>query len=88
MTKFETGKKYSFTFIGNSELHVCYEVLKRTAKTITITDGRETKSCKVSVWDDIEQVRPYGSYSMCPILGADKITNDREIGPLSTGMGI
>jgi hypothetical protein len=87
-TKFQVGGKYSFTFIGNSDLHVCYEVLKRTAKTVVITDGTETKRCRISVYENVEQVKPDGSYSMCPILGADDATPDRPVGVFKTGMGI
>lgn len=87
-TQFQIGTRYSYTFIGDSELHVCWEVTKRTAKTITITDGRETKTCRVYLYEGVEKVKPEGSYSMCPILGADRITTDREPGPYRTGMGV
>lgn len=53
-----------------------YTVTKRTAKTITISDGTETKTCRVNtqVSEDrnAETIFPVGRYSMCPVLSADK----------------
>jgi hypothetical protein len=45
-------------------------VAKRTAKFITTTEG---KRLGVSIWNGVEQVRPNGNYSMCAIIGADKV---------------
>jgi len=88
MKKFETGSKYSFTFIGDSDLHICYKVINRTAKTVTVTDGRETKTCRINVYEDHEFVKPCGTYSMNPILSADKPTPDCDLGVYRTGMGV
>lgn len=85
--QFKTGTRYKMTFIGDSELHVSWEVTKRTAKTITITDGRETKNCRVYVYDGYECVRPMGYYSMSPVLGADRSTS-QPVGPYRTGYGV
>jgi len=87
MTKFEAGKRYNLTFIGDSELHVCYEVTKRTDKTVTITDGTETKTCRPYIYEGVEKVKPMGSYSMAPILSADRII-DRAVGSYRTGHGV
>lgn len=77
MKNFEIGKTYFMTFIGDSNLIVNYTVIARTAKTITITDGRETKKCRISEgrsnFNGAETVLPYGQYSMCPSLHADFI---------------
>jgi hypothetical protein len=74
MKAFEVGKQYTHGFIGDSELFVTWTVIKRTAQTVTITDGRETKTCKinakVSEYRNAESVFPFGRYSMCPILSA------------------
>lgn len=74
MKAFEVGKQYTHGFIGDSELFVTWTVVKRTAQTVTITDGRETKTCKiikqVSEYRNAESVFPFGRYSMCPILSA------------------
>lgn len=74
MKQFEVGKKYTHGWISNSEHFTTWEVTKRTKQTITITDGTETKTCKIvkklSEWRGAECIRPFGNYSMCPILEA------------------
>jgi hypothetical protein len=77
MKTFEIGKTYS---MRSACMHDCiwtYTVTKRTAQTITITDGKETKTCriakKVSGYLNAETVFPLGQYSMAPSLTADKI---------------
>jgi len=70
MAKFETGKTYWTRSIVDADYRVRVTVAKRTAKTITTADG---KSLRISEWDGVEQVKPWGSYSMCPIVGADRV---------------
>ena len=74
MKKFETGKTYTHGWIGDSNLFTTWTVLKRTAQTVTITDGKETKTCKIikglSEIRNAESVYPFGKYSMSPILSA------------------
>lgn len=74
MRKFETGKTYTHGWIGDSNLFTTWTVLKRTAQTVTITDGKETKTCKIikglSEIRNAESVYPFGKYSMSPILSA------------------
>lgn len=74
MRTFEVGNEYTHGWIGNADLFTTWKVLKRTAQTITITDGRETKTCKIikqlSEIRNAESVYPEGKYSMCPILSA------------------
>ena len=75
MKVFEIGKTYTHGWIGDSELFTTWKVIKRTEQTITITDGRETKTCKVNKYlteiENAECVYPLGRYSMCPILRAN-----------------
>lgn len=74
MKKFEIGKKYSVRSISNNDCVWTYEVIKRTAKTVTITDGEEVKTCringKLSEYREAETILPLGNYSMCPVLSA------------------
>ncbi len=51
-----------------SDTWVRLTVAKRTAKTVTTPDGM---LLRISLYEGVEQVKPYGSYSMCPIIGAD-----------------
>lgn len=74
MNKFEIGKTYTHGWIGDSNLFTSWKVIKRTAQTVTITDGKETKTCKIikglSEIRNAESVYPFGKYSMSPILSA------------------
>ena len=74
MRKFEIGKKYSMISICNSECVWTYEVIARTAQTITITDGENVQRCRISkkfsAYRNAETVTPLGVYSMCPMLSA------------------
>jgi hypothetical protein len=74
MKKFEIGKTYEMRSICNQECVWSYKVIARTAKTITIDDGKEVKKCriiqKVSEYRNAETVYPLGQYSMAPSLVA------------------
>ena len=76
MKKFEIGQTYSMRSICNHEAVWTYTVTKRTAQTITITDGEETKTCRVSKaatkYRNAETIYPIGRYSMAPALSADR----------------
>ena len=47
MRKFEIGKEYSMRSICNQECVWTYTVIARTAQTITISNGKEVKKCRV-----------------------------------------
>ena len=70
MTAFETGKTYATRSACDHNCIIRVTVASRTAKTIKTAEG---KTLKVSVFDGVEQVKPWGSYSMAPIVGADKL---------------
>lgn len=74
MNTFEINKTYSMRSICDHECVWTYTVVARTATTITITDGKETKKCRInkaySEYRNAETIFPLGRYSMCPILSA------------------
>ena len=70
MTQFEIGKTYYTRSACDYECIFKATIAKRTDKTVTTTDG---KSFRVKSWCDVEQFKPYGSYSMAPIISADKV---------------
>ena len=74
MRTFEVGKEYTHGWIGDSSLFTTWEVLKRTAQTITITDGKATRTCKIirelTERNNAETVFPEGHFSKCPVLTA------------------
>ena len=74
MKKFEIGKQYSMRSICDHNCVWTYTVTERTTATITITDGKEIKKCRInkkaSEYKGTETVYPLGQYSMCPSLSA------------------
>ena len=77
MKKFEIGQTYS---MRSPCMHDCiwtYTITARTAQTVTITDGKETKRCRISKaatqYRNAETIYPLGQYSMCPSLSADRV---------------
>jgi hypothetical protein len=75
MKTFEAGKSYYTRSLGDHNCIIRVAVASRTAKTIKTVDG---KSFRVSFYNDAEFVRPWGSYSMCPIVSAE---NTKELKP-------
>lgn len=76
MKTFEIGKTYSMKSVCNQDCVWAYEIIARTTSTITITDGKETKTCRInkkySEYRNAETIFPLGKYSMAPTLSADK----------------
>ncbi len=74
MKQFEIGNTYTMKSICNSDCVWTYKVTERTAQTITITDGKEVKKCRISkkfsTYRDAETILPLGNYSMAPMLSA------------------
>lgn len=79
--KFEVGKKYVCSSIVNSNSRYEFEVIKRTAKTITIknSDG-ELKRCKIytNQRGTVELLYPNGKYSMCIVLSASDAQEEQQ----------
>lgn len=69
LATFTPGKTYSTRSVCDHNCIFSITVKSRTAKTIKTECG---KTLRVSVWNDVEQVKPMGSYSMAPIVRADK----------------
>lgn len=77
ISKFEPGKTYQTRSVCDHDCIVTVEVLSRTAKTVRARTRRGEQTLRVSEYrsrsglDVIEQVKPWGSYSMAPIVSAD-----------------
>ena len=69
MTKFQVGKTYWTRSICDADCIISVKVAKRTEKRITTSEG---KVLGIRIWQGVEQVKPWGSYSMAPIVGADR----------------
>lgn len=82
MKKFEIGRTYTMRSICDHDCVWTYTITKRTAQTVTITDGKETKTCRIckqaSQYRDAETIHPLGRYSMAPSLSAD---NEQQAEP-------
>lgn len=77
MTTFEIGKTYITRSACDHNCVWSFTVTKRTASTITVTDGESSKVLKIikklSEFRGAETVRPLGNYSMAPMLSADSM---------------
>lgn len=67
---FEAGRTYWTRSICDSDCIHKITVSRRTAKTIWTACG---KTLRVTSWRGVEQVKPFGSYSMCAVIGADRV---------------
>ena len=75
MKTFEIGQKYFCRSACDYNCIWIYEVIRRTASSITIRDERgEVSTKRFDKYGEMfgaEQVHPLGRYSMAPILSAD-----------------
>jgi len=69
LTTFTPGATYWTRSACDHDCIFRITVAKRTAKTITTTSG---KRLGIKVWFGVETVKPLGSYSMAPNIGADR----------------
>jgi len=71
--KFETGKTYTTRFATNASMTIAFTVIKRTAKFITVEDKYGTVArVGVKIDDEGEYALPTGSYSMAPVIKANR----------------
>jgi hypothetical protein len=65
--KFETGKTYKTVRCGD------FTILKRTSKTVTVIDQNDKPTVRrIYIYENCECVKPFGNYSMAPVLRADR----------------
>lgn len=69
MITFQVGKTYTTRSVCDHDCIIKATIAKRTAKTVQTTEG---KTFRVSTWHDgeCEYIKPWGSYSMAPMLKA------------------
>ena len=68
MTKFIPGKTYKCR-----DDCFYHEIIKRTAKTVTIKVHGDVVRRKIIERYDTEEVFPYGRYSMAPVLKSNRL---------------
>jgi hypothetical protein len=77
LNRFQVGRTYATRSICDYDCIFSFKILGRTAKTVTIQDphtsDRRTVKRRLYVWEDNEQFKPHGNYSMAAIVGADDL---------------
>ena len=68
--QFEAGKTYYTRSVCDHDHIIRVKIVGRTAKTVKTDKG---KTLRVYVYEGVERVKPWGSYSMAPIVGADRV---------------
>ena len=68
--RFKVGQTYSTRSICDYDTMFRFKIVNRTAKTITFEQHGKTQRRGVYLYDGVEQCKPYGTYSMCPIIDA------------------
>ena len=72
--------KYYYSFVCDASSYVEIEVIKRTAKTVTIKDQYgEVSKRKIYHMNNVEYIKPCGTYSMNPICTAEKIVKEETV---------
>lgn len=71
---FQIGQTYEARSACDYDTVWTFTVTARTARFITIEDKwGETKRVGVRTWNGIEFASPLGTYSMAPVISADKV---------------
>jgi hypothetical protein len=70
--RFQVGRTYSQRSICDHDTVFSFTIVNRTAKTITTEVHGKTVRRGLSIHDGVEQFKPFGTYSMCAIISADK----------------
>lgn len=74
--KFETGHTYSTRSPCDQDTVIAISVLSRTTRTIKTTCG---KTLRVAEYEGQETVKPWGSYSMAPIIKAKPVSAEKAV---------
>ena len=70
LSKFVVGRSYATRSVCDYNTIITINILRRTAKTVRAVTAFGEKTLRISEYCNEETVRPWGSYSMCPIVGA------------------
>lgn len=71
-TQFEVGKTYATRSICDHDCIYSFTILARTPKSVTVKVSGETVRRGLKVWSGVEQFKPFGTYSMCAVISADR----------------
>jgi hypothetical protein len=69
--QFEIGKTYAERFASDWDSIAYFTIEARTDKTVTTKVHGKTVRRGIKVRNDVETFKPFGSYSMAMVVGAD-----------------
>jgi hypothetical protein len=69
---FETGVSYFCRSICDSDCIWHFRILRRTAKSVWVLVNGEQVRRGIRVWNGVEKFEPFGTYSMSPVVSADR----------------
>ncbi len=73
MTTFQIGKTYTTRSACDYNTIFAWTVTARTAKRLTLEDRHgNTAQRGIYFWNGIEHCKPAGTFSMCPIINAER----------------
>jgi len=73
MTQFKVGNTYATRSICDYDCIFSFTIHARTAKSVTVDVHRNRVRRGISIENGVEHFKPFGNYSMCPIISADKL---------------
>lgn len=72
MDQFEVGKSYATRSSTDYDCIFSFTILGRTAKSVIISVRGTIVRRGVSIYEGVEKFKPFGTYSMCPVIYADE----------------
>lgn len=76
LVSFEVGRRYACRSLGDHECVWTFEVIDRTAMFVLLQeDDGQRRRVKVRVWQGVEACSPLGTYSLAPVLTAEKVAS-------------
>jgi hypothetical protein len=70
IAKFEVGESYASRSLADYDTVYIFTIVARTDKTISTTVRGELVKSGIRVYDNQETFKPFGTYSMCPVIYA------------------
>lgn len=83
MANFEVGKEYYCSSACDHNCIWTFTVISRTDKSVRVQEpGEKPVTRRIKSYDGVEFIRPFGSYSMAPILRANnEVRQEQEAQP-------
>jgi hypothetical protein len=75
--QFVVGQTYATRSICDYDTVYRFKIVARTAKQLTFEQHGAQKRRGIYVYEGVEQFKPYGTYSMCAIVGADDLVEEQ-----------